>query len=91
MQALEVGPPVTRLPGDGIATMAAPQWPQGRAATLGDQKPRSGRGWGDREDGGRGRGCTALADGKASPLSSPSLSRAVSKEGPRGHGWPLYG
>lgn len=42
---------------------------------------------------GRGRGgggdWIALAGWKASPLSGPSLSWGVSKEGPRRHGWPI--
>ena len=50
----------------------------------------------------QGRGCVcawgqgqgdrnALAGWKASPLSGPSLSWGVGKEGPRGQRWPLYG
>lgn len=42
--------------------------------------------------GGQGQGDgIAPAGWKASPLSGPSLSWGVGKEGPRGHGWPLYG
>lgn len=47
---------------------------------------------GDSEGWGQGQGHrVALAGWKASPLSGPSLSWGVGKEGPRGRGWPLNG
>lgn len=45
------------------------------------------RGWGGQGQGDR----IALAGWKASPLLDPTLSWGVGKEGPSGHGWPLYG
>lgn len=50
-KALEVGPPVTHLKGDGISKMVAPQWPQGKAGSqevvrMGEQRGE-GVGWGE--------------------------------------------
>lgn len=80
--------PVTHLDGDGMSKMAAPWWPQGKAAMLEGGEPRSGQGM-RAGAAGRGHGAggwAAPAGRKASPLSGPSLSWGVSKEGPRGHG-----